>query len=74
MQEKKQEDQEVQSEVDDWEINADSDDSDKNDELGAAYKDLMMVVQSGRIPFEDVEDIMASGTKTSQKMYRELIW
>ena len=55
----KQEDQELQSEVDDWEPNAESDNSDENDQLDTVSEDLMMLEQSGIVPFEDVEDITA---------------
>ena len=49
-------------------------DSDENDELGAAYKDLMLLVLCGAIPFEDVIDIMTYIDKKLEKMSRELIW
>ena len=44
--------------MDDWEEKVDEDDWEKNDELDAAYKKLIMLERSERIPFEDVEDIM----------------
>ena len=58
----------------DWEVNADSDDSGENDELDAAYKDLIMLEQSGIIPFEDFVDIIAYVDKSLRKRSHELIW
>ena len=52
MHEEKQEDQKLQSEVEDLEENPDVDDLEENDELDRAYKIFMMLEQSGRIPFE----------------------
>ena len=45
--------------MDDWEENTDENNLVEYDELDASFEDLMMVEQSGRIPFEDVEDIIA---------------
>ena len=70
----KQQDQELQSEVDDLEENADLNDSDVNGKLDAVYEDLMMLKQSGRIPLEDVEDIMKNVDKKLRKRSHELIW
>ena len=55
----KQEDQELQLEVEDRGENADSDDSEENVELDAAFDDLMMLEQSGILPFKNMKDISA---------------
>ena len=50
-QEERREDQKLQSDVDDWEENADLDDLEVSDKLDAAYKEVMLLEKCGFIPF-----------------------